>query len=92
MDHQTTLNQIGKGILMSCGARDFVGGPDSLMFRVGSARNKIEKVIVKLGQDDTYTVRYVAMRAGICEILAEESIEMVYEDSLSAIVRKMGDR
>jgi hypothetical protein len=92
VDHNLTRQQIGAMNLMSCGARDFVGDSDSLMFRVGSKRGIVAKIIVKLASDDTYTVRYVEMRKGSCEILIDELEEMVYEDSLGATVRKMGDR
>lgn len=92
MDHNTTLRQIGALNLAACGARDFAGDSDSLMFRVGSKPKILEKIIVKLNPSDTYSVRYVAMRKGSYEVFAEEKIEMVYADQLGGIVRKMGDR
>lgn len=92
MDHDTTRRQIGVMNLMACGARDFVTGPDSLAFRAGSKRGIVAKVIVTLDPDDTYTVRYVAMKARTYEIVTDESVSMVYADSLGATVRQMGDR
>lgn len=92
MHHATTQQQIGIGNLMACGAREFVGGPTSLVFRVGSKRSLVEKVIVTLDPSDTYSVRYVAMRPRTFEVLTDETRADVYADQLGAVVRKMGDR
>lgn len=92
MDHDLMRRQIGVMNLVACGARDFLGGPDSLSFRVGSKRGQIEKVFVTLDPDATYTVRYVAMKARTYEILIDESVSVVYADNLGATVRRMGDR
>lgn len=92
MDHNLTRKQIGAMNLISCGARDFVEAPDSLMFRGGPKRGIVAKIIVTLMPDDTYTVRYVEMRATTYQIVRDESEEMVHADNLGATVRKMGDR
>ena len=92
MDHDTTIRQIGPLNLAACGARNFVGDIDSLMFQVGSKKGLLEKLIIRVGMFDTYSVRYVAMKKSDYSVIAEEEIQMVYADRLGEIVRKMGDR
>lgn len=92
MNFQQTKQQIGVGNLMACGARDFIGSTadKSLSFRVGSKPGVREHIVVVLAPDDTYTVRYLKIRAA--KILLKEEKTGVYCDVLGQVVRKMGDR
>jgi hypothetical protein len=91
MDARVTMQQIGTGNLMACGARDFSFDGSKLMFRVGSSR-RLAKVIVTLDVDDTYSVRYCEMALRTYAVLKNEVTDGVYADNLAAVVRRMGDR
>ena len=91
MDANITLQQIGTGNLMACGARDFVKSNDELMFRVGSGR-KLAKIVITLDPSDTYTVRYVEVSRKDFRITKEEVVSDVFCDMLGEVVRKLGDR
>lgn len=92
-DPEAIRQQITPMVLISCGARNYVAGEDYLMFQVGSNPKFVEKVIVTyVPAFDTYTVRYIAMKRSDYSTIADESIQMVYADQLSKIVREMGDR
>jgi len=91
MDAKLLLAQIGTGVLMSCGARDFVRDVNQLMFRVGP-KSKLAKVIITLNGRDTYDVRYVELSRKTYEPVVDEVEEDIYNDSLPAVVRRMGDR
>lgn len=90
MDADTLLKQIGMGVLMTCGARDFVIDGKQLLFRVGP-KNKLAKVIVTLTPRDEYTVRYVEMSRKTYEVLVDET-EDANDINVSAVVRRLGDR
>jgi hypothetical protein len=96
---ETIRTQITVGVLMSCGAREFValdaiksvdGREGGLMFRVGPS-GKVCKVLVSLTWMDTYEVRYFAMTRG-GKVTADEVTVCAYAEQLPATVRKMGDR
>lgn len=91
MNANVTLQQIGTGNLMACGARDFVQDGAQLIFRVGTGR-KLAKVVVTLDPCDTYTVRYLEMNRKTFAFTVDESVEGVYCDNLGETVRRMGDR
>lgn len=91
MDANVTMQQIGTGNLMACGARDFVRDGRQLIFRVGSGR-KLAKVVVTLEADDTYSVRYLEMNRRTFAFTVDEKVEGVYADSLGRVVRELGDR
>jgi len=91
MDPFTLRQQIGIGVLMSCGARDWVLDGDAVMFRVGPGR-KLRKLIITLDPMDTYTVRFVEMNRKTYEIVADETVEGVGDHNIGAVVRRMGDR
>jgi hypothetical protein len=91
MDARVTMQQIGTGNLMACGARDFSFDGSKLMFRVGSGRT-LAKVIVTLEPDDTYSVRYCEMALRTYEVRKNEQVEGVYADNLGVVVRRLGDR
>jgi hypothetical protein len=89
MDINVLKNQIGIGNLMAVGAREFVRDENSLMFRVSRG---MQKLIVTLEPDDTYSVRYVKMKARTYEVVADETVAGVYADNIGAVVRRLGDR
>lgn len=101
-DAEVTRAQIGGGVLMSCGARDFVKSDErgELRFRVGPGGKKVRKVIVKLMPDDTYAVEYgyADMRPsrlsdptwGVWQVVEQE--HGIYAENLPAVVRRLGDR
>jgi hypothetical protein len=96
---ETIRTQITVGVLMSCGAREFValdadksvdGREGGLAFRVGPS-GKVCKIVVALDTDDTYTVRYYAVTRG-GKVTADERMSGIQADSLAVTVRYMGDR
>lgn len=92
-DARVTIAQIGRGVLMSCGARDFVrdDANGTLMFRVGPGR-KVSKVIVSLMADDTYRVEYGFMNRRTLAWITVDVETGIYADQLAATVRRLGDR
>lgn len=90
MNAQVLLAQIGTGVLMSVGARDFVRDGTQVLFRVGPSR-KLAKVIVTLTPADEYTVRYVEMNRRTYEVIVDETRDATC-DNVGAVVRAMGDR
>lgn len=92
-DARVTLAQIGRGVLMSCGARDFVSDDPNgtVMFRVGPTR-KVAKVIVTLLADDTYRAEFGYMHRKTLEWITVEVETGIYADQLAATVRRLGDR
>ncbi len=76
--------QLQIGILMSCGARNFVGTQDGLIFNVGPGNKN--KIVIRLDPSDTYTVAY---HYGFTKV---EEVDDVYVDSLNTVVRRLGDR
>lgn len=91
MDAKMTVQQIGTGNLMACGARDFAADDTTLTFRVGPS-GKLSKIIIVLEACDTYTVRYFSMNKKTYEVTKEEAVSGIYADQLGATVRQMGDR
>ncbi len=97
---QVTRQQIGAGVLMSCGARDFVKDDPNglLMFKVGpTGRKRLRKLLVRLMPDDTYTVEYGTTSTDpfsddFYEWRVVEQETGVYADQLAATVRRLGDR
>lgn len=97
-DHRETLQQITRGVLMSCGARDFVHDDKTglLMFRVGRGGKTVRKVIVKLMPSDLYAVEVGSMSQntrhddfGVWRV--EEQEFDVHVSQLAATVRRLGD-
>ena len=101
-DAAVTRSQIGMGVLMSCGARDFVKDDANglLMFRVGPNGKRNCKVLVRLMGDDTYSVEYgwtdfrpSMLGSGSWGVWQPvERVDGVYAESLPATVRRLGDR
>ena len=81
----TIVMQLGGFKFMSMtGARDFVGGPDSVMFRIPSAR-RINKVRVTLTPMDTYRVEFFRIARRGCNFQLVSSADDVYADSLQDV-------
>lgn len=92
-DARTTRNQITPGVLMSCGARDFVSDNANglLMFRVGSGR-VLRKVLVRLLPHDLYAVEVGRMDRRTFEWIVEDQRFDVPAESLARAVLELGDR
>lgn len=86
-DSQTILHQIAGMDLMACGARDFVGLPDGLMFSVSRQRRKL---VIKLQLNDLYVVERVRMGRNLIPV--SEAVETdVHAEELSATCVRLGD-
>jgi len=74
MDANTAWAQIPAGVKMALGARQPVGGADSLHFRVGSNRT-LDKIVVKLNGLDLYDLEMVRIARGTYDVktLAERA-------------------
>lgn len=74
---------------MMTGAKDFVGGENFLMFRIGQNCHKINKVKITLMPNDTYTMEFFRIRGANFTVAATH--EDVYaEDMLSIFERETG--
>ena len=78
---QEILNQLGgnKFIAMT-GAKHLADLGNGLQFRVGRNKEKVSSVVIELGADDTYTVRYYKIRGVKIDLLKES--KGVYCDQL----------
>lgn len=93
LNFEILKEQIGIGNLMAVGAREFTRDtPNGIMFKVGSKRGKLEKLVVRLREDDTYSVQYVRLNTKNYKFEANETLEGVYCDNIGRVVRTMGDR
>jgi len=78
---QTILAQLGGNrFAVMTGARDFVGGENSLSFRIGRNAKAVAFVTITLGSDDLYTVEFLGRTYAI-----KASADGVYADQLAAI-------
>jgi len=59
---RTIASQIGRGSMRMIGAKDLVGGANSLTFRVGRNAKGVTHIRITLDPDDTYTVEFLASR------------------------------
>jgi hypothetical protein len=75
--------QLSTGILMSCGARNFMSLDNGLGFLVGRGNNNVLKIILNGG--DTYDISLYKKGVKVKEVTD------VYVDNLNAVVRKLGD-
>lgn len=82
---QTILSQLGGNkFLAMTGAKNLVGGSDSLQFSIGrGAVNKANKVRITLTASDEYTVSFYNYRK--LEMREIETIERVTVDTLRAV-------
>lgn len=77
---QTIREQIGSGALFMMGAKNLLGGPNSLWFGIGRNAKSITHVKVLLDPTDTYTVQFWRVRKGIGKVVTSE--DGIYFDSL----------
>lgn len=85
---QTILAQLGGNrFIVMTGAKDFLGGEDSLMFRLprGSARDGINKVKITLDWTDTYNVDFLKCDFKKHESTTISSHTFVYADGLQRL-------
>lgn len=77
----TILAQLGgAGLLaMMCGCKNFVGGSNSLTFKVGTNEKKVTAMVITLDPTDTYTVAVFKGR-GIGMAKSEELSDVYAED------------
>lgn len=82
---QTILQQLGGNrFIAMTGAKNFVGSADALHFSIGrGAVNKANKVVVRLGSDDLYTVEFWNVRGVNMRQL--ETVDGVYADTLRRV-------
>ena len=81
---QTIKDQLGgHRFAVFTGARDFVGGPDFLQFRIPKAKSGINKVKVILTAMDDYTMEFWKCRGTKWDKI--ETRESVYCDQLQDI-------
>lgn len=88
---KTILEQLGgRGFTLMTGARNYVGYPDGLTFRLpgsgGFCREGINHVEVRLLPSDTYRVIFSRVRAGKKKEIA--CVAGVYFDALPEIFRR----
>lgn len=81
----TILAQLGGAgrLAMMCGCKQFVGGENSLSFKVGSNAKKVTAMMVTLDPTDTYTVAVFTGR-GI-NMTKREELSDVYAEDLKRI-------
>lgn len=85
---ETILRQLGgRQFIVMTGARNFIGHPDMLTFRLpgsgGFCKNGINRVAIRLNPSDTYTVTFSRIRGMKAVEIAEH--RDVYFDSLQEI-------
>lgn len=88
---KTILEQLGGGrFALMTGAKNFVGTPDSLIFRLpgagGFTKAGINKVVVTLMPSDTYKVDFYRMRKGVSKLI--DSADDVYCDMLREVFER----
>lgn len=89
---QTILTQLGGGkFLAMTGAKDLVGGADTLRFRLPAraAKDGITHVAVTLDASDTYTVQALKYQARKFETTTVAEVSGVYADSLQRVFTGM---
>jgi len=75
--------QIGPGVLMRVGARDFVRDASSLTFTAGSrAGGRLEKIVVTLTPSDTYDVRRAVYARSGLDLRSDRTLHGIYNDQL----------
>lgn len=87
---KTILEQLGgRRFIAMTGARDLIGGPDYLMFRLprGLALNGINKVKITLDWTDTYVVEALRLGPVACETI--EHVDSVYAEDLQQVFTRL---
>jgi len=81
----TIRTQLGGACLTLLGAKDLVGGPDHLQFRIQGCR-KVNVVVITLKDDDTYTMEFWYIRG--VKFTKVSSHEGVYFDQMHATIEQ----
>ncbi len=80
------LQQLGGGrFIVMTGAKNLVGGKDSLHFSIPKARKGINKVRITLDAFDTYTVEFFKFNRSKLDLTLVEKVEGVYNDMLQEV-------
>jgi len=82
--------QIGVGVLMSCGARDFLDLGDGLRFTVGPTAAH-RKLTIKLTWEDLYAIERIRRPRGQVEYISEAFTDGVPAENLAETVLHYGD-
>lgn len=90
MDDLTVANeirkQLGNQAALLLGARDFVGGNDSLAFSIRGCR-QVNKIRIALDPGtDTYTVQFYLVRRRALDLRLVASVDAVHVDSLHRVI------
>lgn len=81
---KTILQQLGGGqFILMTGAKFFVGGADSLGFKIGGNAKKITHVHIKLTAMDDYTMEFCTVRN--FEVVKKNVVEGVYCDNIKDV-------
>ena len=78
------IRTLDRAALMAWGAKDFIGGSDSLQFMVGGMTRWKGKVIIKLNSNDLYDVRF--FRSRNIKVLEDVTIADVFAEDLVRII------
>jgi hypothetical protein len=83
----TIARQIGNQALTMLGAKNLLGGADSLTFRIGRNAQGVTHIKVRLDPSDTYTMQFLkAGRAPKYEVKVVSEVEDVYAEDLRRII------
>jgi hypothetical protein len=79
---QTIAQQLGNGTLAMLGAKNLLSDYTSLSFKISGSK-KCTNIKIALEANDTYTVTFYKITKRNYQFnIQEESVEMVYADSL----------
>lgn len=87
---QTIADQIGGRAFMMLGAKDLVATENGLRFAIGKNERGVNRVVVELDADDTYTVKFwnvsTSRKTYETKIKEISEVSMVYVDSLRRVI------
>lgn len=87
---KTILAQMGgMKLCIMTGAKDFIGTPNSLSFKIPTTKNGINRIKITLDPSDTYTMVFSSERKrdGFPYVTEKASFEDVYCDMLQTIFK-----
>lgn len=82
----TIKRQLDTGVLMSCGARDFMIDGNGLTFKVGSGNKR--RMVIHLNGKDLYDVTRYTMKGGKIDTTQRADVPV---ENLNMVVRELGD-
>ena len=87
---QTIADQIGGRAFVMLGAKDLITTENGLQFAIGKNGRGINRVVVELDADDTYTVKFwnvsISRKTYDVKIKAISECSSVYADSLHRVI------